>query len=158
MSVAFLDDVTFRTVVDATPLVSIDLIVRRGDGKILLGQRRNRPAEGFWFVPGGRIRKGETLDAAFRRLSLSELGVVVARSDCRLLGVYEHIYEDSVFGPAPEAPSTHYVVLGYEVRWAGFSELELPLEQHSGYRWFDPDAMLQAGHVHANTKAYVLDL
>jgi colanic acid biosynthesis protein WcaH len=157
MSIAFLDDTTFRIVVDATPLVSIDLIVRGGEGRILLGQRRNRPAEGFWFVPGGRIRKGETLDEAFRRLTLSELGVSVEREACRLLGVYEHLYEDSVFGSPGEAPSTHYVVLGYELSWPG-EAFDLPREQHSEYRWFDPQAMLLTDEVHANTKAYVRDL
>jgi colanic acid biosynthesis protein WcaH len=96
----FLDEATFRTVVDSMPLVSINFIVRRADGKILLGQRKNRPAEGFWFVPGGRIRKGETFDVASRRLTLTELGIEIARCDCSLLGVYEHIYEDSIFGPA----------------------------------------------------------
>jgi len=157
MNSAFLDEVTFRTVVDATPLVSIDLIVRRGDGNILLGQRRNRPAKDFWFVPGGRITKGESLDEAFRRLTLSELGVVVERKAGRLLGVYEHLYDDSVFGPAGEAPSTHYVVLGYELRWQA-EAFDLPREQHVEYRWFDPEKMLLTDEVHTNTKAYVQDL
>ena len=54
MSAAFQDEATFRTVVDAMPLGSIDLIVGGADGKILLGQRNNRPAMGFRFVPGGK--------------------------------------------------------------------------------------------------------
>lgn len=157
MNSVFLDEVTFRTVVRATPLVSIDLIVRRGDGNILLGQRRNRPAKGFWFVPGGRITKGESLDEAFRRLTLAELGVVVERKLGRLLGVYEHLYEDSVFGPAGEAPSTHYVVLGYELRWPA-EACDLPREQHAKYRWFDPQTILLTDEVHANAMAYVQDL
>lgn len=56
-----------------TPLVAIDLIVR-SEEKVLLGRRTNEPAKGFFFVPGGRIFKGETARTAFQRITLAELG------------------------------------------------------------------------------------
>ena len=71
----WLDDDTFKTIVDTTPLVSIDLLVRNVDGQILVGKRVNRPAQGFWFVPGGRILKNERLSDAFARLTEAELGI-----------------------------------------------------------------------------------
>lgn len=52
---------TFRMVVASAPLVSIDLVVENSAGELLLGERLNRPAQGFWFVPGGRVQKNETL-------------------------------------------------------------------------------------------------
>ena len=67
---------TFKTVVESTPLISIDLIVRNKKGEVLLGQRINRPAKGDWFVPGGRILKDESFDNAFKRLIKSELNLV----------------------------------------------------------------------------------
>src|SRR5690606_37712833 len=88
---------TFNMVVASTPLVSIDMVIRNSKGEILLGERLNRPAKGFWFVPGGRIQKNETLDVAFRRLAEVELGQVFERSQATLLGVYEHFYSDSRF-------------------------------------------------------------
>lgn len=42
-----LDRETFKTIVDKTPLISIDLVVKNTAGKVLLGQRLNRPAQGF---------------------------------------------------------------------------------------------------------------
>ena len=62
-----------------------------------------------------------------------EYGKEIDRSDCWLLGGYEHTYEDSVFSPAPGAPGTNYVVLGYVVSLADDVETDLPLEQHSSY-------------------------
>ena len=144
----------FKTVVDATPLVSIDLICQRADGCVLLGQRVNSPAQGTWFVPGGRIVKNETLDAAFARLTLEELGTAIPRAQARLLGVYEHFYDDSVFGPAGEAPSTHYVVLGYALRLPPELANALPEQQHTAYRWQTPADVLAASDVHENTKDY----
>ena len=58
----FLTDDKFLDVIKATPLVAIDLIIKNSSGFVLLGKRFNRPARGFWFVPGGRIRKDETLE------------------------------------------------------------------------------------------------
>src|SRR5687767_7562775 len=43
-----LDDDKFLKIIEATPLVSIDLIIRNAQGQVLLGKRLNRPAQGFW--------------------------------------------------------------------------------------------------------------
>jgi colanic acid biosynthesis protein WcaH len=57
----------FEVIVESTPLVSIDLVVRAPDKKILLGKRVNRPAQGYWFVPGGRVLKDESVKLTFKR-------------------------------------------------------------------------------------------
>jgi colanic acid biosynthesis protein WcaH len=154
MSMPRLPADVFKTVVGATPLVSIDLICQRGDGCVLLGRRVNRPAQGFWFVPSGRILKNETLDDAFARLTCEELGTALPRNEARLLGVYEHFYEDSMFGPPGEAPNTHYVVIGYALSLPDGLRHQLPKQQHTAYRWQSPADVLAASDVHANTKAY----
>ena len=151
-----LSESTFRTALEALPLVSIDLVIFNGQGNVLVGLRRNKPAQGSWFVPGGRVRKNETLDHAFARLTREELGTVLPRAQARLLGVYEHFYDDSVFGPVGEAPSTHYVVLGYALTLPDGFGHQLPEQQHTAYRWQSPADVLAASDVHANTKAYFI--
>jgi colanic acid biosynthesis protein WcaH len=85
-----LEKLTFKTVIVSTPLISIDWVVRDSSGRVLLGQRLNRPAKGFWFVLGGRILKSESLASVFRRLTLDELGVDIDIdiADARYLGLY----------------------------------------------------------------------
>lgn len=145
----FLDNATFTTVLHSVPLVSIDLIVENSHAKVLLGLRTNSPAQGFWFVPGGRIQKNESLAGAFQRLTLNELGQQHPISDACLQGPYDHFYSDSVFG---ETPSTHYVAIAYRLV---VDELaQLPSEQHSAYRWFSIDELLADPTVHQHTKAY----
>ncbi|WP_345194847.1 GDP-mannose mannosyl hydrolase [Kistimonas scapharcae] len=143
---------TFKTVVASTPLVSLDLIVRNTERKVLLGLRTNRPAKGFWFVPGGRIRKDESFAAAFGRLTEGELGVRLALTDARFLGPYQHFYSDNFSG---ETFSTHYVVLGYEVELT-LDSTSLPQEQHHDYRWFSVVELLASDQVHQHTKDYFL--
>ncbi len=59
---AFLEKDTFTKVIDCTPLISIDLVIENSSSEILLGYRNNRPAKGYWFVPGGRILKDESMN------------------------------------------------------------------------------------------------
>jgi colanic acid biosynthesis protein WcaH len=141
----------FQRLVSIAPLVSIDLVMVDSDARVLLGLRRNRPAQGFWFVPGGRIRKGETMDAAFLRISETELGFPRDRGAAELLGIYDHIYPDSSFDTDL---STHYVTIAY-LLGIGSGEINAPQDQHSAYRWLSLSELLDASDVHANTKAYV---
>lgn len=103
---------TFSSACAALPLVSIDLMVTRpGENgrELLLGLRNNRPAQGWWFTPGGRIRKNEPLATALRRIADEEIGLNLDwLSRTQLLGAWDHFYPDSAFDPAV---STHYVNL-----------------------------------------------
>ncbi|WP_080697750.1 GDP-mannose mannosyl hydrolase [Aeromonas hydrophila] len=149
----WLDKTQFQQIVAATPLISIDLIVRNELGQVLLGRRLNRPAQGFWFVPGGRVRKDERLNNAFWRLTEEELGIAASRDNARFLGPYEHFYADNFSG---EDFSTHYVVLGYELVWQG-QHNALPTNQHDQYCWFDVNELLQDPSVHQHTKDYFVE-
>ena len=72
----FLTNEIFEIVLENTPLVSVDIILEN-EKTNLLGRRRNQPAKGFWFVPGGRIRKGELIIDALKRVALEEVGLVI---------------------------------------------------------------------------------
>jgi colanic acid biosynthesis protein WcaH len=143
----------FLAVVDKAPLVSIDLVVRDCQRRLLLGLRANDPARGFWFVPGGRIRKRETLDEAFARISVKELGVETPRACAQLLGVFTHQY-DTNFAGAPQI-DTHYVVIAYAVELA-LDLTALPRTQHSEYQWWTPSDAAMSEAVHPNNLPYFL--
>ena len=63
-----LRDEDFIKAIEFTPLISVDFIVRNSEGSILMGKRKNQPAFDSWFVPGGRVEKGETIDRAIARM------------------------------------------------------------------------------------------
>ena len=76
------------------PVVCVDLLVRRGS-QYLLVKRRDEPLKGQWWVPGGRILKGEmVLEAAIRKLR-AETGIDA--NSFRFIGYYEDFYEKSAF-------------------------------------------------------------
>ena len=144
-----LDDYKFKTVIDSTLLVSIDILLKR-DNKVLLGKRVNKPAQGYFFSIGGRINKNETIDNAMSRVSLNEFNIEL-KSVPRSIGVFEHFYNNSIYKDV----STHYVNLAYEYEVEAIPNL--PTEQHSEYRWFTVDELLESKQVHRYTKDYFRD-
>ena len=141
-----LDDTTFKTVLDSTPLISIDILLKK-DNKILLGKRINKPAQGYFFSTGGRVNKKETIDSAMARIAKNELNIELKYTP-RFIGVFEHFYDDSIY----ENVSTHYVNLAYE--YEAEEVLDLPTEQHNEYRWFGISELLESKQVHKYVKGY----
>jgi colanic acid biosynthesis protein WcaH len=149
----------FAAAMAALPLVSVDWVVTNPDGELLLGHRINAPARGWWFTPGGRIRKNEALAQALQRVGLDELGLDVdfcaqLVGQARLMGAWDHFYPDSALGPSA---STHYVNLPYwlPLSWAEMALLKLPVgEQHSDWQWLPLVEAAQHLLVHAYVRPY----
>jgi len=146
-----MEDKHILEIIEATPLVSIDLIIRNPSEKVLLGKRINRPAKGYWFVPGGRIIKNETIVHALKRISKVEMGQDLSTEAHSLLGAYDHIYEDNFLNV--DGINTHYVVLAFSILLQ--QEIDVnPDEQHSDLQWWEIDKLLEDPNVNHNTKAY----
>lgn len=139
----------FLAVVKNAPLVSIDLVVVNPQGEILLGLRKNRPAQHTWFAPGGRIRKNETLDHAFRRISRVELGTEFERADATLLGAFDHFYDDNYAEVA--GIGTHYVCLAHRIDVGNDFE-PVGDDQHERFRWWSVADACRSDRVHRNNK------
>ena len=142
----------FKQLICYGPLVAIDLIVKNKNGEVLVGLRKNAPAKGFFFVPGGRIYKNETLQQAFTRIVQVELGTPVDFSQAKLLGAFDHIYINDNFY-AEAGLDTHYVTLGYLLPEMD-SLAALPEDQHHECRWVPIPDLLQDATIHENTKNY----
>jgi colanic acid biosynthesis protein WcaH len=142
----------FKTVIDLTPLVSIDFIVKNSEDKILLGRRINKPALGFFFTIGGRIYKNEKLEDAKTRILKDELNLDSKNVDSQFIGVYEHFYNDSF---VDDNISTHYVNFAYEIVVSSMQDL--PKEQHNDYVWLSLDELLSSKEVHSNVKYYFIN-
>lgn len=138
-----IDKQTWGSIVKSMPIPSVDLLVKCPDG-ILLGKRTNEPAKGEWFVPGGRIQKGEPLREAVHRIAEEELGLEVIIE--QPLGTYDHFYDCS---DVPESGGKHYIAHAYTVsatncRVSGDG-------QHAEFQVFEavPDPL------HPHVKAYI---
>jgi len=144
----------FRDIVKDCVLLAVDLVVKNERGEVLLGLRKNAPARGFWFVPGGRVHKNEKLSDALRRISKEEIGIEITAEEIRLIGIYDHIYEDNFLGEA--GYNTHYAVIACEVT-VEERRVDMPLLQHETSKFMGVGDLLAAEDVHEYTKNYFVD-
>ncbi len=152
-----LSEEDFCNAVASLPLVSVDFCIQSGS-KILLGKRSNSPAKGYWFTPGGRIRKNEKIHEAIKRIFLTEIGQdLLDSTDLVLMGIWDHIYEDSAFS---DAIGTHYVNLPHCIAIDNVEELSSlpngPSHQHSKWRWFELEEAVTSKLVHLNAQEYAM--
>ena len=148
-----LDLNTFKIVVDNTPLISIDFIIKNSDSKILLGKRVNKPAKDYLFTLGGRVHKNEKLNDAKQRILKEEVGLDIKNYNPKFIGVFEHFYNDSF---VDDDISTHYVNLAYEIQVSYIQDL--PKAQHNSYNWLSLDELINSNEVHKYVKDYLSEL
>ena len=145
-----LDAQTFKTVIENTPLVSLDLCLLC-DGQVLLGKRTNEPLKGEWFTPGGRIHKNETWQDALLRIVKAELGLCdTAVESFSLMGVWDHFYNNSA---VDQNTSTHYVNLPHYAEFKSRPQITLD-DQHGEFKWFDLSVVSNDEKFHLNIRNY----
>jgi colanic acid biosynthesis protein WcaH len=65
----FIPDDEYQRIRQQMPIPCVDLLVLKPSCEILLVQRTNEPARGWWWLPGGRVAFGETrAEATLRKL------------------------------------------------------------------------------------------
>ncbi len=150
---SFLPEADFKNIVEHTVLVAADLIIYNKKREVLLGLRNNAPAKDFWFVPGGRIFKGERVLDGLSRIAKNELGItLIENSNLNFKGVYEHFYPDS-FWPNTDL-QTHYLILAYEICLNDDVLSYHADNQHSSLKFFSIKDLLKSENVHQYTKNY----
>ena len=120
-------------------VVTIDLCIV-DKKRLLLGKRLNPPAKDFYFVPGGRIRKGENIKQALNRILENETGQCIIKEqkeNIKFLGVYEHFYDENFL--SNNRYNSQYIVLSYILPLTCLSEFkkEIFKNQHSDYIWYN---------------------
>jgi colanic acid biosynthesis protein WcaH len=92
---SFIPDDLYRKIVEHVPVACVDVAISRR-ASILLVRRNDPPAVGSWWLPGGRVLKGEMMADAAVRKARDEVGL-----DChvgRIVHTAETIFPDGPFG------------------------------------------------------------
>ncbi|MFB6216765.1 MAG: NUDIX domain-containing protein [Candidatus Aenigmatarchaeota archaeon] len=80
----------YQEIIGNMPVPCVDLVVECRSG-VLLCYRKNQPAKDSWYIPGGRVKKGETLEEAVHRVADEELGVEVEIKE--QIGTFDLMFE-----------------------------------------------------------------
>lgn len=71
---AFIPDKLYFQILENLPIACIDIAIV-AQGAVLLVKRKDAPAKGQWWVPGGRVLKGEMMREAAARKAREEVGI-----------------------------------------------------------------------------------
>jgi len=120
-----IEDNLYRTIVENVVIVCVDIILTTDENSFLLLRRVNEPAKGEWWLPGGRINKGETVEQAFRRKLKQELSLEGAF--VKIVSVEETIFDKSI-----GSPHTINIVGHMQVSHMPLLSLD---NQHDAFKW-----------------------
>jgi colanic acid biosynthesis protein WcaH len=124
------------------------LIVKKnanGKKECLVVKRLSEPVKGVWYLPGGRLVKGETFFAAALRKAQQETGLTLV-TPIQVLGVWNTLYPTSNWDTETEkgTQTVNAVVL---VELNDAEAVVILDETGTGWRWIplSPDAAVKNG-------------
>jgi colanic acid biosynthesis protein WcaH len=123
----FIPQLTYERIVKCLPIVSVEALIV-SEGRLLFLRRKNEPAKGEWWFPGGRLRRGESLKKALCREVAEETGLEIVYT--RFIGVYSRVF-----------PERHDITIAYLCKCKeGIVRLN---DEHSEYAFFsrNPDGL-----------------
>lgn len=119
----------YRRVLSTMPIVCVDCLVVDEKREFLLVKRKNEPLKGEYWVPGGRVFKGEQLADAVHRKMREEIGVDV--EIVRNVGFFEEFYDKTLEGAEG---GLHSISIVYLVRLKSH-DIKLD-DQSTDWAWF----------------------
>lgn len=86
----------YSEITKVLPILCVDIVAQNTIGEYLLIKRANEPKKGHWWVIGGRVFKGETMEGAAIRKVKEETGLQVG--NMRPIGYFELVVGENPFG------------------------------------------------------------
>ncbi len=121
----FIPKKDFMKIQDLMPICTTDLLITN-NGKYLIVKRKQKPALGKWWIPGGRILKNETIKESALRKARQEVGLKC--EFVKILGAYDTIFDDG-----PNGVPIHAVNILCKLK---SQENKINLDKnHSKYKW-----------------------
>lgn len=133
----------YRYILEHMAIVCVDVAIYNHREEVLLVKRRNEPAKNRFWLPGGRVLKGETRRDAARRKVLEECGVGVDF-------LVELFTSETIFDDGPAGIPVHSVNTVY---FTMIKDTDVTLdEQSSEFAWRRPgDWLLEDMHPYVQT-------
>lgn len=156
----FLPSDLYGSIVRDTVVCCLDIVLTRYNPETsrrecLLVLRSSEPAKGIWWLPGGRLVKGETFFDCAKRKAMQETGISDVKP-VQVLGVWNTFFPRSSWD-TPESQGTQTVnpVVLVEINSSAGTTQQIKLDaQSTGSRWITLDP---AEAIANNEDKYVIE-
>ena len=98
----------YKQIHASLPIPCVDAVILNTNKEVLLCHRLNKPAQGTWWFPGGRVLKGETMEDAIVRKVKQETNLDV--DIVKQLGTDQTMFPDGPFGGPTHTINTVFLV------------------------------------------------
>ncbi|MCG3209168.1 MAG: GDP-mannose mannosyl hydrolase [Anaerolineae bacterium] len=117
----------YHQILERLPIACVDIAIVAG-GAVLLVKRKDQPARGQWWVPGGRVLKGEMMKETAVRKAREEVGI-----ECHV-GPIIHTAE-TIFPDGPNDIPVHSINSCFFLYPANPDFKPQLDDHHAEYRW-----------------------
>jgi colanic acid biosynthesis protein WcaH len=139
MSLSFIPHELYTQILEHMPIACVDIAIV-SHGGVLLVKRKDAPAQGQWWVPGGRVTKGEMMRETAARKAREEVGIACHVGP--IIHTAETIFPDGPGGiPVHSINSCFFL---YPMNDATLPHLD---DHHTDCRWVN--------HIEAGLHPYV---
>ena len=116
----FIPTTLYDQIMQLMPIPSVEAVIVIEDSLLYL-KRKNNPAKGQWWFPGGRIHKGESFEQTLHREVKEETGLKI--ESYKFIKAYSRVF-----------PERHDITIAYLCKC---KEREINLDsEHSEYKLF----------------------
>lgn len=130
----FVAEELYSRILQVMPIPCVDVLVMDDAGRGLLLLRKNEPAAGQWWFPGGRVLFGETREDAARRKLEEECGLVATEfQEAGTFDIFLEIGRDA---------RVHSITTLFKARVVRGNSIRLD-HQSSEACWLAPQAWLE---------------
>jgi colanic acid biosynthesis protein WcaH len=123
----FIPEELYLQILANVPIACVDIAIV-SHGSVLMVKRKDAPARGQWWLPGGRVLKGEMMREAAIRKAREEVGIA-----CNV-GPIIHTAE-TIFPDGPAGIPVHSINSCFFM-YPASDQVEPRLDgHHAGYKW-----------------------
>ena len=140
----FLPDDEYGRALDTLVKGCVDVLFTNARGDVLLGLRRHEPAKGTWWYVGGRMRCGETVEAAAARHALRDVGVSLDVDRFSFVATSTMNWEFRVQEPCGNGTCDVNVVMTATLTEEEISRARACEDEYVAQRWWPVETIFKA--------------
>ena len=143
----FLNDEEYGRALDCFVKGCADLFFTDAKGRVLLGKRKVHPQPDWW-VLGGRMKAGDTIEEAAARNAKRETGVDVELSRWQFVCAHTMLWQFRKQAPEGNGTADIGVIMTAQLTEEEIASMNMCSQEYHEFAWFEPEALVADESLH----------